>query len=168
MGSCLKFLVVSVFLISLVSVSVPWVSATNGDVVPLGVAEAEEGLVLAYDAVLEAEEAGANVSVLLDRLSLGGEYLAEAYVSVRLGDFESADRLAGLCVEVLYDVEGEAVGLRDEAVRLGEADFVVKFLGSVVGVVVVVVAGFVAWLVFRRRYHNKVLGLRPEVASGES
>jgi hypothetical protein len=57
MVSWLKFLVVSVFLFSLVSASVPWVSATNGDAVPLEVAEAEEALVSAYGVVLEAEVA---------------------------------------------------------------------------------------------------------------
>jgi hypothetical protein len=168
MGSCLKFLVVSVFLFSLVSVSVPWVSATNGDVVSLEVAEAEEALVLAYDAVLEAEEAGANVSGLLDRLSVGGEYLAEAYVYVRLGDSESAGRLAGFCVEAVDGVEGEAALLREEAARLERADLLASVFGSAVGVVIVVVSGFVLWELFKRRFNEKVLKLKPEVSDGEA
>jgi hypothetical protein len=166
MVSWLKFLVVSVFLFSLVSVSVPWVSTTNGDAVSLGVAEAEEVLVLAYDAVLEAEEAGANVSGLLDRLSLSGGYLAEAHVSVRLGNSENASRFAGLCVEAGDEVEGEAVLLRDEAARLERADVLVRVFGSAAGVVIVVVSGFVLWEIFKRRYHAKVLKLRPEVNDG--
>jgi hypothetical protein len=168
MVSWLKFLVVSVFLFSLVSVSVPWVSAVNGDMMSLEVAEAEEALVSAYDAVLEAEEAGANVSGLLDKLNVGSEYLAEASVYVRLGDSESAARLAGLCVEAVDDVEGEAVLLRDEAVKFERADFLARVVGSAVGVVIVVVGGFVLWTVFRRRYLEKVLGSRPEVVSDES
>jgi len=138
------------------------------DVVALDIAEAKEVLGSAYGAVLEAEEAGANVSGLLGRLNLGGEYLAEAYVWYRLGVSEDASRFAGLCVEVVGDVRSEAFALRDEAERLGEADFVVKMFGSVGGVVVVVVVGFVVWRVFRRRYLGRVLGLRPEVVSGES
>jgi len=66
------------------------------------------------------------------------------------------------------DLKSEAVELRDEAKRLGDADFVVKMFGSVVGVIVVLVSCSVAWLVFRRRYRRRVLGLRPEVVSGES
>jgi hypothetical protein len=166
--SWLKFLVVSVFLFSLVPVSVPWVNATSEDVVPLEVAEAEEALVLAYEAVLEAEEAGANVSGLLDRLSVGGEYLAEAYVYVRLGDSEGAVRFAGLCVEAVDDVGSEAAGLREEAHGWWVLDVLVRLMWSVFGVVVVVVVGFVVWRVFRRRYRRRVLGLRPEVVSGES
>jgi hypothetical protein len=158
----LKFLVGSVFLFSLLSFSVPWVSATNGDVVPLDVVEAEEALGLAYDAVLEAEEAGANVSGLLDRLSVGGEYLAEAYAYVRLEDSESAGRLAGLCVEAVDGVEGEAVFLRERA------DILTRVFGSVVGVVVVVVCGFVLWWLFKRHYYKKILELEPEVYNGGS
>jgi hypothetical protein len=168
MGSWLKLCFVSVFLFLLVPVSVPWVSATSEYVVPLEVTEAEEALVLAYEAVLEAEEAGANVSGLLDRLSVGGEYLAEAYVYVRLGDSESAGRFAGLCVEEVEGVRSEAAGLREEAHGWWILDVIVKVIWSVVGVVVVVVVGFVAWRVFRRRYRRRVLGLRPEVSNSES
>jgi len=168
MGSCSKFFVFSVFLFLLLSVSIRWVSAVDEDVVALDIAEAEEVLGSAYGAVLEAEEAGANVSGLFVRLDVGGEYLAEAYVWYRLGVYESASRFAGLCRDVVGDVRSEAFELRDEAERLGEADFVVNMIGSVVGVIVVVVSGFVVWRVFRRRYRKRVLGLRPEVSDGES
>ena len=168
MGSCSKFFVFSVFLFLLLSVSIRWVSAVDEDVVALGLADAEEVLGSAYGAVLEAEEAGANVSGLLGRLSVGGGYLAEAYVWYRLGVSENASRFAGLCSEVVGDVRSEAVGLKSEAHGLWELDFLVRMIWSVGGVIVVVFLGFVVWRVFRRRYLRRVLGLRPEVVSGES
>jgi hypothetical protein len=168
MGSGLRFFVVSVFLFSLLSVSVPWVDATNGDNVPLEVADAEEALVLAYDSVLEAEEAGANVSTLLDMLNAGEEYLAEAYVHLRLGDSEGAVHLAGFCVQVVDDVGVEAILLREEAVRSERADVLVRVFGSAVGVVVVVVSAFLLWGFFKRRYYEKVLKMRPEVSDSEA
>lgn len=168
MDSRLKFFVFSVFLFLLVPVSVPWVNATNGDAVPLEVAEAEEALVSAYDVVLEAEEAGANVSYLLDKLSIGGEYLAEAYIFVRFGDSESAAYLANLCAEAVNDVEDEAELLREEATRLEKADILGRVFGSAVGVVIVVVCGFVLWELFKRYYHEKILELKPEVGDVES
>jgi hypothetical protein len=168
MGLCLRVFVVSVFLFSLVSVSVSGVGATNGDDVPLEVAEAEEALVLAYDSVLEAEEAGANVSSLLDMLNVGESYLAEAYAHLRLGDSESAVRLAGFCVEIMDDLEGEAVLLRDEASRSERADVLARMFGSAVGVVIVVVSAFLLYEVFKRRYYEKVLKMRPEVNDGEA
>ena len=168
MSSPFKLLVISVLLLFLLPVFIPWVSASSEDVATLSITQAEETLASAFEAVLDAEMAGANVSGLLGRLNLGGEYLAEAYVWYRLEVSENASRFADLCFEVVGDVRGEAVELRDEAKSLGEADFVVKMVGSAVGVIVVVVVGFVVWRGFRRRYCRRVLGLRPEVVSGES
>jgi hypothetical protein len=166
MGYCVKFLVVSFLLFSLVSVSIPWVCAED-DGAFLEVAEAEEALALAYDVVLEAEEAGANVSSLLDKLTVGGGFLAEAYAHIRLGDYERAGRLADFCVEVVDVVEEEAVLLKDEAERMKREDLLVRVFGSAVGIVIVVVIGFVLWQVFKRRYHQKVLQSKPEVNDGE-
>jgi len=156
------------FLFLVVQFSFPWVGAVDEDVVTLGLADAEEALGSAYGAVLDAEEAGANVSGLLDRLNLGGEYLAEAYVWYRLGASENASRFAGLCREVVGDVRGEAVGLKSEAHGWWVLDVLVRIIWSVGGVIVVVVVGFVVWRVFRKRYLKRVLGSRPEVVSGES
>ena len=168
MVSRLKFLAVSVFLVSLLSLSVPWVSASNGDTVSPELTEAEEALTLAYTAVSDAEEAGADVSDLLAKLNIGSEYLNEAHTSFLSGDSESADRLAGLCVEAVNNVKGEAVLLKDEAARSEMADFLARGFISAIGIVIVVVGGFALWGAFRRRYLKRVLGLKPEVNDGES
>jgi len=168
MGSCSKFFGLSVLLFLLLQFSVPWVGAVDEDVVTLGLADAEEALGSAYGAVLDAEMAGANVSGLLGKLSVGGEYLAEAYVCYRLGVSENASRFAGLCYDIVGDVGSEAVGLKSEAHGLWVLDFLVRMIWSVGGVIVVGVVGFVVWRVFRRRYLGRVLGSRPEVVSGES
>ena len=123
MSSYLKLLVISVLLLFLLPVSILGVSASSEDVATLSITQAEETLASAFEAVLDAEMAGANVSGLLGRLNLGGEYLAEAYVWYRLGVSENASRFADLCFEVVGDVGSEAVELRDEAKRLGDADF---------------------------------------------
>ena len=167
MGSCSKFFGLSVLLFLLLQFSFPWVGAVSGDVVPLEVADAEEALVSAYGAVLDAEEAGANVSGLLGRLSVGGEYLAEAYAYLSLENSESAGRLAGFCVEVADNVEAESVVLREEAERIERADVLMRVFVSAVGVVIVVVGGFVLWKLFKRRYHERILNSMPEVVSSE-
>ena len=168
MSSWSKFFWFSVFLFLLVLTSFSRVEAVDKDVVALQLADAEEALDSAFDAVFEAEEAGANVSGLLVRLNVGGEYLSEAFVWFRLGVFENASSFAGFCREVVGSVSGEAVGLRDEAERLAREDVLVRVFGSAVGVVVVSISGFLVWGVFRRRYRNGLLRFRPEVVSGES
>ncbi|MDH5690881.1 MAG: hypothetical protein OEY81_05585, partial [Candidatus Bathyarchaeota archaeon] len=94
MSSYLKLLVISVLLLFLLPVSILGVSASSEDVATLSITQAEETLASAFEAVLDAEMAGANVSGLLGRLNLGGEYLAEAYVWYRLGVSENASRFA--------------------------------------------------------------------------
>jgi len=168
MGAYSKLFVLSALLLLLLPVPILLVNASGEDVASLALTEAEETLASTHEAVLEAEQAGANVSGLLDKLNLGAEYLAEAYVWYRLGVSENASRFAGLCYEVVGGVSSEAVELRGEAKRLGDAEFVVTMFGSIVGMIVVVVSGYVVWRVFKRRYRRQVLGLRPEVVSGES
>jgi len=167
MGSYSKLFVFSAFLLFLLPFPILLVSASSEDVVTLALTEAEEALASTHEAVLEAEQAGANVSALLDKSNLASEYLAEAYVWYRLGVFENANRFAGLCSDVIGGVRSEAFELRDEAKRLSEADFVVNIIRSVVGVSVVLVSCSIAWLVFRRRYHKRV-GLKSEVVYDES
>jgi hypothetical protein len=161
-------LFVSVFLFSLFSFSFPWVIATNGVEAILEIAEAEKDLGLTYDAVLEAEEAGANVTSLLDLLNVAEDFLAEAYVFVRLGDSEGAVRLAGFCVEIVDDVGVEAVSLREEATRSRREVVLVNLFSSVAGVVIVVVVGFLLWGFFKGRYYEKVLKMKPELDNGEA
>jgi hypothetical protein len=167
MTSWSKLLMVSSLLLFLLPFPTLLVNASSEGVVTLALTEAEEAFASTHKAVLEAEQVGANVSGLLDKLNLGAEYLAEAYVWYRLGIFENASRFAGLCSDVIGGVRSEAFELRDDAKRLGEADFVMNMIWSVVGVSVVLVSCSVAWLVFRRRYRRRV-GLRTEVVSGES
>jgi hypothetical protein len=152
-----------------VPVFVSGVSGVDGeDLAVSAVLDAEVAVASAYEAVLDAEVAGADVSGLLDRLSVAGGYLAEANVWLGLGDFDEAVRLAGLCVDAVDGVSAEAFGLEGEAHALWASDVVVRLVVSMVGVVVVVFLGFVVWRLFKRRYSRRVLGLRPEVVSGGS
>jgi len=167
MTSWPKLLMISA-LFFLLQVSIPWVTASNANVVTGVFIETEEVLHSAYAAVLDAERAGANVSVLLDRLNLAGEYLSEAYFWYRSGDSETANRFAGLCRDAVGNVRNEAVELMDAAKAAGDAEFVETVFESIVGVIVIVVSCYVVWLIFKRRYRRQVLGLKPEVGSSES
>lgn len=168
MHSWSKFLVISFFLFLLLSVSFSQVCAVDEDEAAQGLADAEEALVSAYGTVLEAEEAGANVSSLLNKLNVGGEYLAEAYDWYRLGVFENASAYANLCRELVSGVSSEAVELKDKAEVLKREDSLFRVFGSAVGVGTILVVGFVVWRVFRRRYFRRALELKPEVVSNES
>lgn len=142
--------------------------ASSQVVAASAVSQAEQALASAYEAVLEAEQAGANVSGLLTRLNGAGELLARAHVSYRLGDFDGAASLANLCMDVGEAVKMEAYGLRDLAVEDGLQRFRWTMIGSILGVAIIVGASFLGWRVFKLRYCRRVLGMRPEVAKDES
>lgn len=157
MGSPSKLYVFSALLIFLISVHILLVNAQSESAASLAITQAEEALVSAHEAVLEAEQAGANVSSLLDTSNLAGDYLAEAYAWYRLGSFDKANQFAGLCSDAIKDVRSEAFELRDDAKKQGEATIFVNMIISVAGVAAVLVFCSVAWLVFKRRYQRRLV-----------
>ena len=168
MTSWSKLLMFSILLSLLFPTSILFANASDNNVVSIVLTNAEEISASAYEAVLEAEQAGINVSSLLDKLNLGGENLAEAYVWYHLGNSDNANDYASLCFELMENVRSEALELTDEAKILRETDFFVTVVGSGFSMVIVVVFCFFAWRVFRRRYLRRVLRSRPEVVSSES
>lgn len=163
-----KILMLAVLFFLLPTISITWVSATNASAVTGVFIEPEEAIHSAYVAVLDAEQAGANVSVLLDKLNLAGDYLSEAYFWYHSGDSVTANRFAGMSRDAVVNVQNEALALMDAAKADGDAEFVALVVESIVGVVAVVALCSVAWIIFKRRYHGQVLELTSEVDSIES
>jgi hypothetical protein len=168
--SILKFSSILIMLLVFASLFlVPMaVAETSKDQAASALANADEAVSSAYQAVSKAEESGANVSSLLVRLNVAGEYLANADIQYRLGKFENATRFANLCYSVGEEVKNEAVDSKNQAYSLGVTDLVVKMTVSMLGVVVIVFLSFFVWGAFKRRYQKRVLGMKPEVVSGES
>ena len=79
------------FLYALMTISIfatfffvsPILANSNQDTASVAIADAEETMISTYEAVLEAEQAGGNVSGLLAQLNEAGEFLASARMSYR-------------------------------------------------------------------------------------
>jgi hypothetical protein len=167
--STLRFVVVFSVIVGLVfPVFVLEGLASNGDVATLAISQAENVLASAYGIVLEAEQAGANVSSLMVQLNDAGEFLAKARVEFRLGNFDDAIVSANHCSEVGESVKKEADDLRVEVYGSRVMDSWLTVAGSLVGVVLVVFGSFWSWRVFKRRYYREVLRVKPEVAKAGS
>jgi len=148
-----------------VSVTIAQVSESEAS----SVLTSAEGIVdSAYQAVLRAEEAGANVSDLLFQLDDAGELLAKAKVAYRLGDFDEVVRSASLCSDIGENVKNEADELRVETYGLRATSFWLTLAGSLVGVVAVGLGSFWGWRFFKKRYYERVLEMKPEIKSNES
>ena len=166
--STLKLLLVLLILSALVSsIFVFGVLALSEDVATSAVSRAEGVVASAYEDVLRAEGSGANVSGLLTRLNDAGELLAQAHNSYRLEDFDGAARFADLCSQIGEEVRVEAYDLRRLAVEEAGRRFRWTMIGSILGVAIIVGVSFLGWRIFKRRYYRRVLGMRPEVVSGE-
>ena len=128
---------------------------------------AEVSMVSAYEAVLEAEADGVDVSGLLLRLDDAGGLLVEARVAYGLGDFDEAVGFAGLCSEVGDAVNSDAVDLRLGVQGSRVTELWLTLAGSLVGSVVVLFVGFYGWGFVKRRYVRRVLEMKVEVGEGD-
>jgi hypothetical protein len=168
--SGLKFSLVLVMFLILASqffISETFAQASK-DVAASALTDAEGVVVSAYQAVLRAEEAGANVSGLLVRLNEAGGFLARARMAYDFGDFEEAAGLANSSRNIGVEVENAAVELKDSAFLERVQRMWFMMLGSIFGVVLVFFGSFWVWRVFKRRYYRRVLMMKPEVSSNES
>lgn len=149
--------------------SVLGLKAADVDIMALSsLTNVEEAVFEAYSIVLAAEVAGANVSVLWDRLNFAGEYLALAKMSLRIGNLDGAETNTRLSVESLEGVVEEAEVLKATAVReLSEYSQIV-IVGSVIGIVTIILCSLLSWNWFKKRFYTRVLKMRPEVVDGES
>jgi len=137
------------------------------DAAASAIKKAEEATVLAYEAVLEAERVGANVSSLLTRLNVASEYLAQAHISNTVGDSDDAARFADLCFETAERVKPEADLLRNMAQVESGVRLKFTILGSAISMCLISVGGFLSWRIFKRRYYQRVSRMKPEVPSDE-
>ncbi len=130
------------------------IAESSEDEATSALARAEEAVVSAYQAVLETEGAGANVSDLLVRLNEAGGFLTRGRMAYDIGDFDSALDFAVHCQEKLNGFVVDADALREAAMQERYLDFMVNVVGSVMGAVGVVCVGFVSWS-FLNRKHEK-------------
>jgi hypothetical protein len=131
------------------------------------VGEADVAVRQAFNATLDAERAGANVSGLILRLNEAGGILVEAEMALGNGNSSEAASKAGQCIGIAESVKGDADVLKASALDGARTVFWASLAFSVVGVAVFVVVLAVVWRRFRRGYVGKVLGAKPRVVSNE-
>ena len=129
------------------------------------VEEADVAVRQAFDATLDAERAGADVSGLMAKLNEAGELLAEAENAYRIGNFSEAASKADQCYMLADGVIGEASSLKSSALADAQARFSSTLMFSIAGAVVFVTASVLIWVLFKPFYAKKLLKMKPEVSS---
>ncbi|MCW4044511.1 MAG: hypothetical protein NWE94_03225 [Candidatus Bathyarchaeota archaeon] len=117
----------------------------------------------AFGAVLAAEQAGANVTVLLVRLNRAGDLLASAEVAYRRGDAGAAAERADAAFQIAVEVRADAVGAEEAALGAYQNALWFNSLFSVTGGVVFVVVLFFTWQRVKQRHFGKLCCEKPEV-----
>jgi hypothetical protein len=144
------------------------VSVVRGaDEASSSVGEADVAVRRAFNATLDAERAGANVSGLILRLNEAGTILGEAEIALGNGNSSEAASKAGQCVEIAESVKSDADVLKASALDEAQTVFRASLTFSVLGIPVFVVVLALVWRRFKRGYVRKMLGMKPEVAHDE-
>lgn len=123
--------------------------------VVLAIADAEQRIIVCYQAVAEADDVGSNTTALLARLNEAGWHLSRARSAQELRDFDSALQYALSCQERLEGFVAEAETLKEAASKQQHWSFMVNVVGSIVATVIVICAGCVIWIVLKKRYENR-------------
>lgn len=144
------------------ALSVPRAFAVGSAEAAASVADAEGALREAFVAVLDAESAGANVSVLMRRMNEAGVALTGARMALAAGNYSDAVSRASECRSSANGVLNDVGELKSDAVIQASRWWVTALL-SVVGSVAFVAVLFLVWRRFGRFYAEKLLGSRPEV-----
>ena len=158
-------IIVFPLLFTLCSLRIPRVVLAHAtdEVYPF-IRDAEEAITSAFEAVLEAEEAGGNVSRLIVRLNEAAGLLSDAKSWFINGDFDESIELAANLVEIADVVRDEASTLKISALEHREFVFIVSLVASMVGVPAFLFFMLLLWRRFKSHYMRKILSLRPEAA----
>jgi hypothetical protein len=132
--------------------------ATGENEAAVKIGEAENALNSAYEAVLETEKAGANITGLLSDLTEAAELLSKAKLVLSTNESAAVD-FALQSQAKLNGFLAKADTLKTAAAQQRYWDFMVNVVGSIVGSVVVVCGGFVVWTVLKRKYEKTGSGV---------
>ena len=127
------------------------------------ISEAEQSLAQAYNAVLDAERVGANVSVLLTKLNDAADLLAQAEIAYRNGAANTATNKTNGVLSIASEVSAAAVDAKETAVVTSRNALWITFAFSVEGAIIFALALFLVWLRYKKSYVKDLFDAKPEV-----
>ena len=118
---------------------------------------------LAFNAVLDAEKAGANVTVLLDQLNYAANILAQAENSNRTGNSTAASAQADSVLPIAQEVTTLAQDAKQAALVSGQITVWSIIAFTIIAGFVFVFVLFLVWRRFKRSYIDSLSEAKPEV-----
>lgn len=127
------------------------------------IASAEEKIIACYQAVSEADGAGANTETLLIILNEAGALLSHAHFAYNAGNFDAAADYAVQSQQRLNNFVAEANALKQTAIQQQSQDFTTNVVYSIAGTFIVLGASAAIWFLLRRK--DKQLGAQADESS---
>jgi len=124
---------------------------------------AEEEISLVYLEVANAEAEGADISNLLNKIKTASVFLSNSHIAFRSGDYDLSIISSLNCMREIEGVFEEATHLKLDSQNENNNNQFSTALFSGVGVVLVVVLGFVGWKIVRNKYFRNILEATPKV-----
>ena len=121
----------------------------------------------AFNAVLDAETAGANVTDLLFQLNYAAGILAKAENSYKTGDFGKAAIQADGVLPIAQQVTTAAQSAKQNAIVSGQNAFWTSIILTITGIIVFVLVLFWVWRRFKQNYIARLSEAKPELVSNE-
>jgi predicted PurR-regulated permease PerM len=118
--------------------------------------------------VLAAEKAGGNVTLLVDQLNIACELLADAENIQRSDRSIDVTAKAENATKLAEQVNDDAIKLLNISVVSSQSSFLYSVVFSFFGSCIFVVVLVFTWKRFKRRFINKLLGMKPEVVEDTS
>ena len=122
----------------------------------------------AYTNVLAAEKAGGNVTQLLEKLNIAGDFLAKAENAYKSVDTANVALNLEKGSEIAYQVNVDALNLRSDSLIESQNSIQLTLIFSIVGAIVFGISLFLIWRRFKHAHVMKVLGMKPEVVENET
>lgn len=152
--SLVCFLAVFVLVFFVVYASACVFAVATADEAQAAIDVAQARLVTCYEATVQAENAGGNVTELASVLNGASAFLSQARVASENGEYDLAVNFASNCTDILEGFAERADTLAISAAQGQFFDFMVNVIGSAVGAVAVVIAGWVLWINLKKGYEK--------------
>ncbi len=157
------FVFFCIFLLTFLAAFIPCCFSIEVDDANIIVNQAELELKLAFAVVSKADDVGADTSGLIEQLEAGSLFLSEAKLALRADDYDAANSFALECINTAENLIIDADRLSVIAERIQNDIILFTVIGSSVGLVLLIIFGFIFWRVLKNRYFRKVLDMKPDV-----
>lgn len=132
--------------------SLPSATASSKEEAEKSVNAAHNTIIKCYEAAAEAQKAGANVTSLLNELNKAGQEYSKAVLAYNNKNYSLAAELAYKSESILENFVEKANQLKVEAIEHNHRDFMINFVGSGVGSVLIIVVSLGIWTLLKRKY----------------